>query len=186
MTLLSAFRMRTVSTRVVACALGMTCALAVAQPRGLPPEAAAAFGQWMQASCIGDEERKLIYELRRYPESLAAAFRRAIETGPPAGELRAVRAAAEARFALREKFPIQDFAIEGVSEKDLAAFRRVSRQAYVDDQVKRFSTGYRANAVAGLGIVGGPGARETLARLERNRNDPLSLAAREALRTAWP
>lgn len=177
-------RMRITATWLIACALGVTCALAVAQPRGLSPEAAAAYNQWMQASCIGDEERKLIEALRRNADPLAAAFRRAIETGPPAGEVRAARTAAEARFALREKFPIQDFAIEGVSEKDLAAFRRVSRQAYVDDQVKRYITGYRANAVAGLGIVGGPGARETLARLERNRNDPLSIAAREALRTS--
>ena len=178
--------MRALATWVIACALVVACMPAVAQPRSLPPEAAAAFNQWMLASCIGDEERKLIDELRRYPESLAAAFRKAIESGPPAGELRAVRAAAEARFALREKFPIQDFAIEGVSEKDLAAFRRVSRQAYVDDQVKRFVTGYRANAVAGLGIVGGPGALEILARMARNRNDPLSLAAREALRAPRP
>jgi len=106
--------------------------------------------------------------------------------GPPPEQLRAARAAAELRFAAREKFPYQDYRIEGVSEKDLAAFRRVSREAYVDDQVRRYATGYRSNAVAGLGIVGGPGAREILKRIGGNADDPLALAAREALRTAGP
>lgn len=175
---------RTLAAWAIAGALAMACTVAVAQPAGLSPEAAAAFNRWMQASCVGEEAIKLADELRRYGAPMAAAFRKAIQTGPPAGEVRAARAAAEARFALREKFPMQDFAIEGVSEKDLAAFSRVSRQAYVDDQVRRFTTGYRANAVAGLGIVGGPGARETLMRLQKNKRDPLSVAASEALRTS--
>jgi hypothetical protein len=38
--------------------------------------------------------------------------------------------------------------------------------------------------VAALGIIGGPGARETLSRLAANRNDPLSVAAREAIKVA--
>lgn len=174
---------RKLAAWAVAGALATMCTVAAAQPRSLSPDAAAAFDRWMQASCVGDELNSLIEELRRYPEPLAAAFRRAIASGPPAAEVRAARAAAEARYALRQQFPMQEFAIEGVSEKDLAAFRRVSRQAYVDDQARRFTTGYRANAVAGLGIVGGPVARETLVRLERNKSDPLSIAAREALRT---
>jgi hypothetical protein len=160
-----------------------TSAVAVAQPgNGLSPEAAAVFNRWVQSTCIGDEERQLIIDLRRYRDPLAAAFRKAIVDGPPPAEVRAVRVAAEARFTERAKFPIQEYQIEGVSEKDLAAFSRVSRQAYVDDQVRRFATGYRANAVAGLGIVGGPGSRELLARIGNNRNDPLAAAAREAIK----
>jgi hypothetical protein len=107
----------------------------------------------------------------------------AIVDGPPPAQLRAARAAAEVRFAAREKFPYQDYRIEGVSEKDLAAFRRISQATYVEDQVRRFATGYRSNAVAGLGIVGGPGARDVLTRIASNADDPLALAAREALKT---
>jgi hypothetical protein len=175
--------MGSVARWLIASAFAMTCAFAVAQPRGgLPPEAAAVFDRWMHTSCVGDEARELAEQLRQFKEPLAAAFRRAIAEGPPLAELRAARAAADARYALRVKFPIQDFRIEGVSEKDLAAFGRVTRQAYVDDQVRRFVTGYRANAVAGLGIVGGQGSREVLARIAANRSDPLAAAAREALR----
>ena len=168
-------------------AIAMASTTANAQPRsGLSPEVDAIFNRWVSTTCTGDEERRLIEELRRHSAPLAAAFRRAIVAGPPPEQLRAARAAAELRFAAREKFPYQDYRIEGVSEKDLAAFRRVSREAYVDDQVRRYATGYRSNAVAGLGIVGGPGAREILKRIGGNADDPLALAAREALKAADP
>ena len=177
--------LRSLARWMAVVALTTTCTFAAAQPRNdLSPEVAAVFNRWILATCIGDEEQKLVEEMRRFAEPLAVAFRKAIQDGPPPGELRAARAAAEARFAARAKFPIQDYRIEGVSEKDLAAFRRVSRQSYVDDQVQRFATGYRANAVAGLGVIGGPGAREVLTRIASNRNDPLALAAREAIKAA--
>ena len=172
---------------LVAGSLAATCALAVAQPRyGLTPEVSAVFEQWVLSTCIGDEERQRVEELRRFSVPLAAAFQKAIVDGPPPAELRAARAAAESRFAAREKFPIQEYRIEGVSEKDLAAFSRVSRQAYVDDQVRRFATGYRSNAVAGLAIVGGPSAREVLTRIANNSDDPLAVAAREAVKAEVP
>jgi hypothetical protein len=171
----------------VAVAIAMACTTATAQPRsGLSPEVAAIFNRWVATTCTGEEERKLIEELRRHAAPLAVAFRKAIVEGPPPAQLRAARVAAEARFAAREKFPWQDYRIEGVSEKDLAAFRRVSRESYVDDQVRRFATGYRSNAVAGLGIVGGPGARDVLIRIASNADDPLALAAREAIRSSRP
>ena len=177
--------MRAARRWIAATAIALIAAGALAQPRyGLAPEVSAVFEKWVMATCIGDEERELAAQLRRFAVQLEPALRKAIVDGPPPAELREARAAAEDRFAARQKFPIQEYNVEGVSEKDLAAFRRVSRQAYVDDQVRRFATGYRANAVAGLGIIGGPGARETLARLAANKNDPLAVAAREAIKVA--
>jgi hypothetical protein len=180
-------RLRRVATWLAVAAAALMASAAVAQPRsGLSPEVEAIFNRWVATTCVGDEERKLIEELRRHSAPLAIAFRKAIVAGPSPEQLRAARAAAEARFAAGEKFPIQDFRIEGVSEKDLVAFQRVSRETYVDDQVRRFATGYRSNAVAGLGLVGGPGARDVLKRIASNADDPLALAAREALRTGGP
>ena len=113
---------------MVAGAVAMAWTIAVAQPRyGLSPEVSAVFDRWVLATCIGDEERKLVLDLRRYSGPLAVAFRKAIVDGPPPAELRAARAAAEERFAARAKFPIQEYRIEGVSEKDLAAFRPRAR-----------------------------------------------------------
>jgi hypothetical protein len=149
---------------------------------GLSPEAYAVFNHWMQASCISGEERAREADLRRYPQALAQAFQQAIAAGPSAEELRAARAAADARYVARAKFPRGEFERAGVDRSALARFNRVPRQQYVDDQVRRFSTGYRSNAVAGLAIVGGATARSVLSRIAANPRDPLAAAAREALK----
>jgi hypothetical protein len=169
---------------LAAAALAVVCASAYAQTRfGLSPEAYAVFNRWMLASCIGGEEAALKDDLRRYPQPLARAFQQAITAGPSAGELRAARTAAEARYDSRAKFPIQQLRIEGVDSEDLARFSRVTRRQYVDDQLRRFVTGYRSNAVAGLAIAGGARARALLARIAGNSRDPLAPAAREALKS---
>lgn len=177
-------RAHTAVRAMLALVLLLVCAAAQGQTRfGLSPEAYAVYNRWMLASCIGGEERTLVEELRRYPQELAGAFRQAITEGPSEDELRMARAAAEARYDQRAKFPFDEFRVVGVSRQDLARFRRVSRQQYVDDQVRRFSVGYRSNAVAGLGIVGGEGSRALLSRIGRNSRDPLAAAAREALKS---
>jgi hypothetical protein len=163
--------------------LALVCASAYAQTRfGRSPEAHAVFSRWMLASCIGGEEVEFTGDLRRYPQALARAFQQAIAAGPSVKELRAVRAAAEARYDSRAKFPLEQFRAEGVNREDLARFSRVSRRQYVDDQVQRFVTGYRSNAVAGLAIIGDAKGRSLLARIARNSRDPLAPAAREALK----
>lgn len=165
-------------------ALVSTCTVAGAQPRyGLAPDAYTIFSKWMTSSCIGDEERALREALRRHRAELVPAFRKALADGPPPAELRAVRAAAEARHAELAKFPLREYRVEGVSAQDLARFARVTRDNYVNDQLRRVATGYRSNAVAGLGIVGGPEARRILTQAAARRGDPLALAATEALKT---
>jgi hypothetical protein len=166
-------------------AVALLCAAAAphAQTRfGLSPEAYAVFTRWMLASCIGGEERELTDALRRYPDALAGAFRQAIVAGPTPEDLATARAVADARYESRARFPLSEFRIDGVSDEELARFSRMSRQQYVDDQVRRFAAGYRSNAVAGLGIVGGAKARPLLSRIAGNSRDPLAPAAREALR----
>ncbi len=152
---------------IVAYAFALIAAGAIAQPRyGLAPEVSAVFERWVH----GDLRRRR--GARTGGDNCGAMRRsssRLSERRSSTGRRRpnCARCARRPRSASRRgrNFPSRNTRVEGVSEKDLAAFRRVSRQAYVDDQVRRFATGYRANAVAGLGIIGGPGARETLARL---------------------
>ncbi|MDQ2961961.1 MAG: hypothetical protein M3R31_02205 [Pseudomonadota bacterium] len=175
--------MHPVSRLLLAALLTLMSAAAGAQTRfGLSPEAYAVFSRWMLASCIGGEEAALTGDLRRYPQALARAFEQAITASPSTEEVRAVRAAAEGRYDSRAKFPLEQFRIEGVNSEDVARFSRVSRQQYVDDQVQRFITGYRSNAVAGLAIVGDAKGRSALARIAGNSRDPLAPAAREALK----
>ena len=163
--------------------LALGAGIAGAQTRfGLSPEAYAGYQRWVLAMCIGGDERTLTAELRRFAAELAPAFAQAVIEGPTDEDLRVVNAAAETRYAQRASFPFEQFRSSGVSKQDLDRFRRVSRADYVNDEVRRFTQGYRANAVAALGVIGGPVSRELLARMAENRTDPLAAAAREALR----
>lgn len=174
---------RTMSCGVIIAMLALACAPALAQPRyALSPDAYAVFSRWMTSSCIGDEAQKLNDALRRYRVELAPAFRQALADGPPAEALRSVRIAAESRYAELAKFPIGEYRVEGVTAQALARLRGVPRQGYIADQVQRYVNGYRSNAVAGLGIVGGPQARAQLSRLAARRGDPLALPAAEAIK----
>ncbi|MEP7180654.1 MAG: hypothetical protein ABI886_00530 [Betaproteobacteria bacterium] len=172
---------------VAALVLALACATPQAQPRQpAAPEVAALFQRWMASSCIEGEEHALVAAMRRYAPELATMFRRAIAAGPPREDVERARAAAAERYDERAKFPLEAYRIEGVSRDALAAFRRVPQQQFVDDQVGRYVQGYRANAVAGLGIVGGADARPFLARLAASRTDPAAAAAREALKSMSP
>ncbi len=163
--------------------LGWDCGTAAAQPREeLPLEAQKLFTRWQDGSCIGAEEAALRVALLRYRTVLAAAFVQALNAGPPAEELRAARAAAAARYADRSRFSLEGAKISGVSKADLTRFQRTTADDYINDQVQRYATGYRANAVAGLAIVGGAEERALLARIAGNKEDPLAPAATAALR----
>jgi len=158
---------------------------AAAQPVtrfGLSPDAYAAYERWVLAMCIGGDEQALARDLARFAPELVPAFQRAISEGPTALEIDQVRDAAQALYDRRAKLPLQELEVTGVTRADLARFARQSRAAFVDDQVKRFTTGYRANAIAALGMIGDARARSLLTRIARNPRDPLAAAAREALR----
>ena len=118
----------------------------------------------MTTSCVGDEARALEDALRRHRAELAPAFRRALADGPPAEDVQAVRRAAEARQTALAPFPLAEYRIEGVSADALARHARTTPRDFANDQVQRYVTGYRSNAIAGLGIVGGSADRALLAR----------------------
>jgi len=174
---------RSAAAVMVVICVAVTCGAASAQPRyGLSDDAYKLFAQWLNSSCVGDEAQKLGESLLHYRAPLALAFEKALVDGPPPDEVRAVRAAAVERYAGRAKFPLDNYRIEGVSKEDLARFAHVTSEEYVNDQVSRFTTGYRANAAAALAIVGGGEARALLARIAANKDDPAAAAAAEALR----
>jgi hypothetical protein len=160
------------------------CGSALAQPRyGLAPDAYDVFAKWMTTSCIGADAQRWRDTLLRYRAVLAPAFQRALADGPPSADLLAARNAADARYAALATFPMAEYRIAGLDPQSLARLSRPSRKVYVDDQVQRYVTGYKSNAIAGLAIVGGLQARASLARLAAARDDPLAPAAAEALKS---
>lgn len=178
--------------RTLACLRTLVIAVVVlgapllhAQPRpALSPDAEAVYRRWLTTTCVGDEARALADQIRGHAAELAPAFARAMTAGPPPEQLRVARAAAETRYDARAKFPLGDYAVGGVNAEDLARFRRVSREDFVNDQLRRYALGYRANAIAALGILGDVPSRALLARIAGNLRNPLAPAAREALRQA--
>ena len=167
--------------RGLVCGTLLMNVVAHAQPRyGLWPDAYAAFSRWMTTSCVGDEARALEDALRRHRVELAPAFRRALADGPPAEDVQAVRRAAEARQAALAQFPLAEYRIEGVSADALARYARARPRDFANDQVQRYVTGYRSNAIAGLGIIGGSADRALLARYAGRRGETLAQAGAEA------
>ena len=153
---------------------------AAAQPRyGLSPEAYAVFSRWMTTSCLGDQEAQWRAELQRHAAELAPAFRRALADGPTEEAVRAVRGAADVRYRALAVFPIAEYRIEGDSPA-VARIARPARQGFVDDQVQRYVTGYKSNAIAALGILDRPEDRTLLRRIASRTGDPLAAAAAEA------
>lgn len=180
--------LRTVARRIAAslfaCVLLAVSLFAPGQPRAaLSPEAALVFERWLAFTCVEGEEVARAAELRRYAAELAPAFERAITGGPPPEELARVRAAAETRYAERAKFDLGTVRITGLDAADLERFKAVTAQQYIDGEARRYVLGFRSNAVAGLGIVGGARAQALLSRIAADRRDPLAPAAREALKT---
>jgi transposase InsO family protein len=175
-------RRRALAAVLLALMLG---AVAHAQPRDapLPPEAAAVVERWLRGSCLGEEAPARTIELRRYGATVAPALRRALQHGPPAGEIAAVREAAARRQAERAKFDWSGIEVTGVSRDALARGAREPPRAFVDDQVRRFVNGWKSNAIAGLAIVGAAQDRTLLRRIAARSADPLAPAARAALQS---
>lgn len=160
----------------------LACAPAHAQPASAPaPEVQALFVRALATTCVGDAASDLRAALLAHRAALAPAFRRAFVDGPPADQVVAVRIAADRRYAALAQFPLAQYRIEGIAREDLARFARPSRRSYVDDEVLRYVTGYRANALAALGVVGTAQDRALLARTARD-GGPLAVAAAEALK----
>jgi len=119
----------------------------------LSPDAFAAYQRWVLAMCIGGDEQALALDLGHFAAELVPAFQRAISEGPTQLEIQQVRDAAAMLYERRAKLPLSEMEVTGVTRADLARFQRQSRAAFVEDQVKRFTTGYRANAIAALGMI---------------------------------
>jgi transposase InsO family protein len=165
-------------------ALGPAC-VGNTQPREVPlaPDAAAVVDRWLHGSCLGEEAPARTDELRRYGAAIAPALRRALQQGPPATAIAAVREAAARQHAERANFDWSGIEVTGVTRDALARMAREPVSAFVDDQVRRFVNGWKSNAIAGLAIAGTEQDRALLRRIAARTADPLAPAARAALQS---
>jgi len=165
--------------RLVLLALCLCTSTAAAQPAP-DTDAARVLARWLESTCLGDEAPALRAALREHAAALRPALRRALDAGPPDSAVAAVRAAAAERQRRRAQLAPDDVVVTGVSREALARVAGTSSAQFAADQAARYVQGYRANAIAGLAIVGTPDDRALLRRLAGQRN-ALAPVARAAL-----
>ena len=159
--------------------VSLCAATAAAQPAP-DAEAARVLAQWLESTCLGDDAPALRAALREHAAALRPALRRAIDAGPPAPAVEAVRAAASEHQRRRAQLSADGVVVTGVSREALARVFRTSERDFAADQAARYVQGYRSNAIAALAIIGTPDDRALLRRLA-SRRSALAPVARAAL-----
>lgn len=159
--------------------VSLCAATADAQPAP-DADASRVLAQWLESTCLGEDAPALRAALRRHATTLRPALRRAIDAGPPAPAVDAVRAAASERQRRRAELAPDDVVVTGVSREALARVARTTEREFAADQAARYVQGYRSNAIAALAIIGTPDDRALLRRLAAQRNS-LAPVARAAL-----
>jgi hypothetical protein len=152
------------------------------QPPQQISERARAVGiAWLLSNCEVGEGTRLTSQLVLFKVELEPFFLQALQQGPDEKQLSDLQRTSEARYQQRQevlksgRFPLKD--------EDLKAAQSVTREQYMAQEKEDFVLRYKSQAVAGLGIVGGPKARAALVPLSKDDKSPLKTSALEALRT---
>ena len=171
--------MRRTLARLAVIVVSLCAAIAAAQPAP-DVEAARVLAQWLDSTCLGEDAPALRAALRQHAVTLRPELRRAIDAGPPAAAVDAVRAAASEHQRRRAELAPDGVVVTGVSREALARVARTTERDFAADQAARYVQGYRSNAIAALAIIGTPDDRALLRRLAAQRN-ALAPVARAAL-----
>ena len=136
---------------------------------------------WLTSDCGLDDTNNLAQQLISRARVVEAPLVDALRNGPPADEVNAVERLANERFD-KHQSSLKDAnrRIE-MKEEDRAAFSGLTREAFVGHERNSFVLGWKEQAVAGLGLVGGVQARKALDAVVRDRNSPLRDQATAAL-----
>lgn len=136
---------------------------------------------WLRTSCGLGHGEGIEGRLLRRGVILQPLLLDALRNGPDRELILEVERAASERFDNRRAF-LESLAARELDKEVLEEMRRVRREIFVADEVKRFHEGYKSAAIAGLGLAGGPEARLDLQRIAADQGSPLRAAAEQALR----
>jgi hypothetical protein len=152
-----------------------------ARPQELPDEARVTATTWLLKDCAAGEQDQLSAILRKYREQLEPFFMNALNAGPEPQLLAALEETVSNRFERRQE-ALKNGRGLGISDSDLQAARKVTREEYLAGQKEDFVVSYKSHAVAGLGVVGAAKARAALSELSADGTSPLQGSAQQALR----
>ena len=135
--------------------------------------------RWLATDCgLGGSVED---ELRRAASpALEAFFFRALDKGPDSVQMTELEQAAARRYEQRQEALKRPEGL-GLSREQLAQAQTISRDSFIAQEKQDFLVRYQSQAVAGLGIIGGPKARARLQSLARDEKSPLKGSAQQAL-----
>lgn len=137
--------------------------------------------RWLQTNCLAPSAQPFLDDLRRRRVALQPAFLRAIDEGPTAEEIAAVRASAGARYRQGRESLQRPEVRDALPPERLAALQQTSEDRFVATEVEAFTNGWKSNAMAALAVVGDDSAVARLQTYARGDSQPLATAARAAL-----
>lgn len=146
----------------------------------LPREAQLAGDTWLSKACDVGEKDQLSDVLRKFKPQFELFFLNALNNGPAPQLLKEIESAASMIYDLRRE-ALKTGRGLGLSETDLQAAQRITREQYAAHEKENFVISYKSRAVAGLGVVAGQKGKEVLRALAADRNSPLQISARQAL-----
>ena len=112
--------------------------------------------------------------------ALETFFLDALQKGPEPAQLSDVEQAAARRYEQRQQ-SLKGPSSHGLSQQDIEAARKVSRDDFIAQEKKDFDVRFRSQAVAGLALTGGAKAKVELQQLARDEKSPLRTSAQQAL-----
>lgn len=172
-------RMKRLSSAIgvlVASAFAVTGALA--QPAS--PDISETVQLWLLDSCGLDRTPGIEARLISFGPEAAPALIEAFQAGPDDELKSQVRASAADRFRQRQQLLKSDVDT-GLSKEALASAAADTQNSFVERQGRDFELRYRSQALAGLGMTGGPRAREFLQRVVTEADPDFQTTAAEAL-----
>jgi len=137
--------------------------------------------EWLLSNCDTGEGSRLISQLTQFKAELEPYFLAVVQQGPDEKQLADQQKASEARFQQRQNLLSSDRRM-GLTDDQRKAAQAVTREQYIAQEREDFVLRYKSQAVAGLGIVGGPKSKASLDQLSKDDKSPLKTSAQEALK----
>lgn len=152
-----------------------------ARPQQIGERARAVAVEWLLSNCEMGEGTRVTSRLIEFRAELEPFFLRALQQGPDDKQLSELQRASEARYQQRQEL-LKSGQRLPLSDDDRKAAQAISREQYLAQEKEDFVLRYKSQAVAGLGIVGGPKAKAVLEPLSKDEKSPLRGSAQEALK----
>ena len=155
------------------------------EPTVLSPEAQSVMTEWLDNTCAIREGKQLESALRQFGGQLEAPLIGFFQSGPAPSEVQRVKDAAR-RDLEHTRALIKSGAATGLPQKDRDALLMASVDQWVRRAEADFVSSQKANALAGLRIIGGSKGGRLLKQIADDTNSEYSEVARQVLDVESP